>query len=71
MKTKLSDNEEKVLQYLSDNRTLTTFKAVLILKIMNVADVIMRLRRYGYNIPDVEWKTSKNNKRYGVYRLIK
>lgn len=68
MKSKLSENENKVLNYLYSHTGLTTRQSVTELNIMNVQDVILRLRRFGYAI-DKTWKTSNNNKRYAVYSL--
>jgi len=70
MKSNLSENESKVLEYLINNPGLTTMIAVTVLKILNVQDVIMRLRDYGYDIPNIEWRSSPSKKRYGVYKLI-
>ena len=67
MKT-LSDYEQKVLNHLENNIGLTTFEAVTELYIMNVQDVIMRLRNEGYNIKK-EWQISKNKTRYALYYL--
>ena len=69
MKNKLSDYEAKVLRYLFENDGLTTREAVVKLHIMNVQDVVMRLRRYDYNI-DKRWLTSKKQKRYAQYYLV-
>ena len=68
MKSSLSINENKVLDYLYSHSGLTTRQAVTVLNIMNVQDVIMRLRRFGYPI-DKEWKTTQNKKRYAIYKL--
>lgn len=68
MKSHLSINENKVLDYLYSHSGLTTRQSVTILNIMNVADVIMRLRRFGYNI-DKKWIKTQNNKRYAIYSL--
>jgi hypothetical protein len=67
MKT-LSENENKVLNYLYSHSGLTTRKAVNELNIMNVQDVIFRLRRLGYYIQK-EWIKTSNNKRYATYSL--
>jgi predicted transcriptional regulator len=67
MKNNLSENENKVLEHLKKN-TLTTLQAVTDLHIMNVQDVLMRLKDYGYPI-DKEWKT-KGKKRYAVYFML-
>lgn len=67
MKNNLSENENKVLEYLKKH-SLTTMQAVIDLHIINVQDCIMRLRRYGYNILK-EWKYS-GKKRYATYYLI-
>jgi hypothetical protein len=66
----LSTNEQKVLDYIKSIGSLTTLEAVTSLHIMNVQDVIMRLRKKGYNIQKV-WKTSPNKKRFAIYSLIK
>ena len=68
MKNNLSENENKVLKYLKDNTGLTTYDSVILLQIMNVQDVIMRLRNFGYNITK-EWRTSSRQKRFAVYQL--
>jgi len=70
MKTNLSDNENLVLEFINKNGSLTTMQSVVLLGILNVQDVIMRLRRYGYNITK-DWKSSKSQKRYAVYTLIR
>ena len=67
MKT-LSDYEKKVLNHLKENDSLTTFQAVTELHIMNVQDVIMRLRNKGYDIVKY-WKSSINQKRFATYKL--
>lgn len=59
MKTYLSINENKVLNYLYSHVGLTIRTAVTRLNIMNVQDVILRLRRFGYKI-EKEWKTTPN-----------
>ena len=64
----LSENEKIVLNHLED-QNLTTFEAVTELHIMNVQDVIMRLRNKNYNIDKV-WKTSAKKKRFATYTLI-
>jgi N-acetyl-anhydromuramyl-L-alanine amidase AmpD len=82
MKNKLSENESKVLEHLKEY-SLTTLQAVTNLHILNVQDVIMRLKKYGYKI-EKEWKTSKgrwydifrtkaaaNRKRYAEYKLVR
>ena len=69
MKNNLSENESKVLKHLQ-NAALTTRLSVTELHIMNVQDVIMRLRNFGYNILK-EWKTSVNQKRYAEYKLVR
>jgi hypothetical protein len=68
MKNNLSENESKVLEHLKEY-PLTTLQAVTNLHIMNVQDVIMRLKDYGYNILK-EWKKS-GNKRYAEYKLVR
>lgn len=68
MKSHLSINENKVLNYLYSHSGLTTRQSVTELNIMNVADVIMRLRRFGYNI-NKKWIKTQNNKRYAIYSL--
>jgi predicted transcriptional regulator len=68
MKNHLSINENKVLDYLYSHSGLTTRKAVTELNIMNVQDVILRLRRLGYKI-EKEWIKTQNNKRYAIYSL--
>ena len=68
MKTHLSINENKVLDYLYSHSGLTTRKAVNELNIMNVQDVILRLRRFGYNIQK-EWIKTSNKKKYAIYSL--
>lgn len=68
MKNNLSENEKKVLNYLYSHSGLTTRKAVTELNIMNVQDVIMRLRRFGYPITK-EWIKTKNGKNYAIYSL--
>jgi hypothetical protein len=65
---KLSENENKVLNYLYSHSGLTTRRAVSELNIMNVQDVIMRLRKFGYNIQK-EWVITSNKKRYAIYSL--
>jgi hypothetical protein len=71
MKNNLSENENKVLEHLKKHKELTTRQAVIELDINSVADVIMRLRDYGYDIPDIEWrKNLETNKRYGVYKML-
>jgi excinuclease UvrABC nuclease subunit len=37
-------------------------------RVMSPADVIMRLRRFGYNI-EKEWIKTANNKKYAIYKL--
>lgn len=68
MKQHLSTNENKVLDYLYSHSGLTTRQSVTELNIMNVQDVIMRLRRFGYPI-EKEWKTTPNKKRFAIYKL--
>lgn len=68
MKSHLSINENKVLNYLYSHSGLTTRKSVTELNIMNVQDVILRLRRFGYKI-EKEWIKTQNNKRYAIYSL--
>lgn len=68
MKSNLSINENKVLDYLYSHSGLTTRQSVTELNIMNVQDVILRLRRFGYPI-ESEWKTTSNKKRYTIYSL--
>ena len=69
MKDNLSENEQKVLDYLNNHDHLTIRQAFIILDINNPYDILMRLRNFGYNIP-MAWKTTENNKRYGIYKLI-
>lgn len=69
MKTYLSENENKVLEHLKKH-SLTTLQAVTQLHIMNLQDVVLRLRRYGNTILK-EWKSSPGKKRYAVYYLVK
>lgn len=69
MKTHLSENENKVLEHLKKH-SLTTLQAVTQLHIMNVQDVLMRLRRYGNTILK-EWKTTPGKKRFATYYLVK
>jgi hypothetical protein len=68
MKFHLSENENKVLEHLKEH-PLTTLQAATSLNILNVYDVIFRLRNYGYNIVK-EW-IHINKKRYAKYYLIK
>ena len=70
MKYNLSTNEQLVLDYLENNTEMTIRQAQIKLHINNPYDVIKRLRDYGYDIPDVDWRTnSKTGKRFGVYAL--
>ena len=64
-KTKQTD---LVLGYLKAFGSLTTIQAVEELHIMALARRVMELRRAGYQI-DMEYKTSENGNRYGVYTL--
>ena len=67
---KLSEYEQKVLKHLTTNPGLTTFFAVTELRIMNVQDIIMRLRNYGFDIKK-EWRTTVKKKRFAFYFLVK
>jgi len=68
MKSHLSINENKVLNYLYSHSGLTTRQSVTELNIMNVQDVILRLRRFDYPIIK-DWIKTQNNKRYAIYKL--
>ena len=57
-----------VLSYLKIYGELTTREAVTELNIMSLPRRIMELRRAGHNI-NMEYRTSANGKRYGVYTL--
>lgn len=63
---------EAVLQYIRKKGELTRYQAHNELGILNVGDVVLRLRRKGYNIiteniPVVNRYGTKT--RYGIYRL--
>ena len=57
-----------VLSYLKIYGELTTREAVTELNIMSLPRRIMELRRAGHNI-NMEYRTSANGSRYGVYTL--
>lgn len=57
-----------VLSYLKLYGELTTREAVTELNIMSLPRRIMELRRAGHNI-NMEYRTSANGARYGVYTL--
>ena len=57
-----------VLDWLQTNGELTTREAVTELNIMSLPRRIMELRRAGYDIT-MEYRTSPNGARYGVYSL--
>ena len=59
---------DKVLKWFENNDELTTRQAVIDLNIMSLPRRVMELRRSGYNIT-LEYRTSRNGARYGVYRL--
>ena len=58
MKNNLSKNERIVLKHLQRG-TLTIRYAQIEYEINNPYDVIMRLRNYGYNIPEPERRVNK------------
>ena len=55
-------NKERVLNYILDNGSITTWEAIREFGITRLSDCIYRLRRRGYFI-DNEWVESTN--RYG------
>ena len=57
-----------VLDWLQKRGELTTREAVTELNIMSLPRRIMELRRAGYVIT-MEYRTSANGSRYGVYTL--
>ena len=58
-----------VLNWLETRGELTTREAVTELNIMSLPRRIMELRRSGHNI-NMEYRTSANGARYGVYTLV-
>ena len=65
---KRAKQTDVVLSYLKIYGELTTREAVTELNIMSLPRRIMELRRAGHNI-NMEYRTSANGKRYGVYTL--
>lgn len=59
----------RVLEWLKNKKELTTREAVIEMSIMSLPRRIMELRRDGHNI-QMEYRTSQNGAKYGVYRLI-
>lgn len=57
-----------VLDYLKRFGSITTREAVIKLNIMSLPRRIMELRRAGHKIT-MEYHTSPNGTRYGVYRI--
>jgi hypothetical protein len=57
-----------VLDWLRNKGELTTMEAVTELGVMSLPRRIMELRRDGIKI-DMEYRTSPNGRRYGVYTL--
>ena len=57
-----------VLDWLQNRGELTTREAVTELNIMSLPRRIMELRRAGHEIT-MEYRTSNNGARYGVYKL--
>ena len=58
----------RVLYWLQHKGELTTRQAVMELDVMSLPRRIMELRGVGHKIT-MEYRTSKNGSRYGVYRL--
>ena len=59
-----------VLDWLRNKGELTTMEAVTELGVMSLPRRIMELRRAGIEI-SMEYRTSANGRRYGVYSLRK
>ena len=59
----------KVLLWLDKYGSLTTREAVTELNIMSLPRRVMELRRAGFDIT-MEYQTSAEGQRYGVYRLV-
>lgn len=65
----MSKQKKAVLEWLKTNKELTTREAVTELNIMSLPRRIMELRQDGHKI-DMEYRTSANGARYGVYSLV-
>lgn len=64
MKTKTDKVKDHLLQY----GTITTWQAIQQYKATRLSDIILRLRRRGYNIVTI-MKETDAGERYGVYVL--
>ena len=60
---------DRVLSWLRTHGTLTTREAVTELNIMSAPKRIEELRKMGYPIR-MDWATTENGARYGVYKLM-
>ena len=65
---KRAKQTDVVLSWLKTYGELTTREAVTELNIMSLPRRIMELRRSGINI-EMNYRTSANGARYGVYKL--
>lgn len=59
--------KERVLDYLKNNKTITSIECVYRLNIVDLQKAIQLLRQDGWNITD-EWKTNETT-RYKLYKL--
>lgn len=59
--------KERVLDYLKNNKTITSIECVYRLNIVDLQKAIQLLRQDGWNITD-EWKTNGDT-RYKLYKL--
>ena len=59
--------KERILDFLIENKTITSLECVYKLSIVDLQHSIMELRKEGYNITD-EW-ISNGNARYKRYKL--
>lgn len=59
--------KERVLDYLINNKTITSLECVYKLSIVDLQHAIMELRRDGYNITD-EW-INNGDARFKRYKL--
>ena len=65
----MKNQKERVLEYLKNHKTITTFESFEKLQILDLQRAIYLLRNEGHTITDVWKKNGKSNKRYKEYRL--